>query len=224
MGGSGVSASTRVTMAGSEAPDGDLNGDGARLTTLGLQVAMRRSLKALRANGRAAGLSASCKLWSRLPMTAPVPAILNETLLSARGRARPCASTIKTLTIAILTAALMVPRSAVATIFAAVPAVTRFSVRTTPPFLDARASTTPGAYLTFHSTWPFLVIGCVPRLTPWWKNSAESWLAYATTRTSWPSLSRQFQCGSRCSAGSASHRSYSKRAGSLGKPQVSGMP
>ena len=144
-------------------------GSARRLCTM----AMQRPLKAL----RSVAWSGSWQLGSPLPtpMTAPGPVTANATLLFAVGTGLPCASTICTLTtVTSWPSAVILVRSAVATIFAAGPLVSRFSVSVTRLFLLARASMTPGAYFTFQTRWPFFFTGCEPRLAPLRKSSTES--------------------------------------------------
>src|SRR5208337_3763498 len=83
--------------------------------------------------------------------------------------------------------------------------VSCFSVRTTLPSFEARASITPGSYFTFHSTCPRCGTFWLPRLLPFTSNSTSSRLEYTQTGISSPSLPCQFQCGKRCSEGSLPH-------------------
>ena len=70
--------------------------------------------------------------------------------------------------------ALISVRSAVSRIATVGPVVSRFSVSTTLPSFDPRASIAPGSYFTFHSTWPRCGTFWLPWLLPFTNSSTSS--------------------------------------------------
>src|SRR5580658_9934345 len=144
---------------------------------------------------RFGSLSLSWQLGSPLPtpMSFPSPETLKPIKFPAvgTGTSSPSAS------ISVL--------SAVSRITTAGPVVSRFSVSTTAPPFDPRASIDPGSYFTFHSTWPRCGTFLLPRLCPLTNSSTSSMFEYTQTGIRSPSLPSKFQCGNRCSDGSLPH-------------------
>ena len=118
--------------------------------------AMHSPLKALRLPSLdERGLSDSWQLGSPLPKPIRLlgPVILKPTSLPAIGISRPWASRTSTVMMDKSSpSAAIFCRSVLRASLPGAPVVSRFSISTTRPDDEPRASSTPGAYFTFHST------------------------------------------------------------------------